>query len=116
MFDSLNGLYLNFTNISKSENTLDNYYMYFESTSLYISDILSNQGANAFGNCTLSYVDIIEKFNKYIDMYSLFLVNNSVGQFIESFILTLMSKVIQFRSDLYYLDYYSKNENVPGMI
>jgi hypothetical protein len=27
-----------------------------------------------------------------------------------------MSKVIQFRSDLYYLDYYSKEENIPGML
>ena len=74
--------------------------------------MISNKVANAFGNCSITIIDIIHTGHFYADQYSSF----TFSQWVESFVLSLMSKTISFRNNLLYLDYYEKQGNIPGQI
>ena len=60
----------------------------------------------------MTTIEIIHTANFYYDSWS----QLSFVTWIESYSISMLSKVLEFRSNIFYIDFYEKTQNIPGIV
>jgi hypothetical protein len=102
----------NETNISEGFNDLNSNYGFVESSLNFWSKYLSSTFADLHGNCSITIIDYIRLFDHYGESWR----SMTALQWFESFMLSLMSKAMIFRANIFYIEYYEKTNNTAGIV
>ena len=87
-------------------------WVYFESVLLYMARVTANEGANSWGNCSVTAVDVTHTLFWHIAQWN----EANPIQFFESLGFSITSKAVDIRSAGLYYSWYEKSGNLPGQI
>lgn len=79
---------------------------------LFWSKVVADEFSDAYGNCSITAIDLTHSGYWIYSQWS----QLDFAQWAESYCLSMLSKMIDFRNNIFYIEWFEEQGNYPGII